>query len=81
MIETSTFIACRVPLLQSAMHGHNNPALDVAGSQAASWAVRLVVAAFMMLSHPFANANRFMVRERGRRGTCAALCNSFSMFF
>ena len=54
-----------LPMLQSAIRGHDNPALDVARSQASSWGVPLVVATFMMLSHPFANARRFKVRERG----------------
>ena len=59
--------------MQTAVRGHENPALDAAAAAAAHLGVPLVVASFVLASHPYASARRCKFWLEGLRDAQAEL--------
>ena len=55
--------------MRTAIRGHENPALDVAKHEAQQQGLPLLVAAFVLTSHPYPSARRFKFWMEGLRDT------------
>ncbi len=55
--------------MRTAIRGHENPALDVAKHEAQQQGLPLLVAAFVLTSHPYPTARRFKFWMEGLRDT------------
>lgn len=55
--------------MRTALRGHENPALDVAKHEAKQQGLPLLVAAFVLTSHPYPTARRFKFWLEGLRDT------------
>jgi hypothetical protein len=68
--QSGQYVLC---WMQTALRGHENPALDAAAAASRHLGLPLVVASFLLASHPYASVRRYMFALEGLRDAQAEL--------